>query len=421
MRLSLQLVACLVVSLGLLVDAAPGWFPTPLLFFGLASGRREEWGEGVNFSFARTAWWSCFTLPVFVMASSTLPVFFGTYTNTSSRGIYAAEFDPGTGRLSEAKLVAEMGSPSFLAVSADRKFLYAVGEQGGGRVESFAIEEGGRKLRALGGGGSGGAAPCDVAVDGRGRTVVVANYTGGSVASFRVGEDGGLGERVTLAQHGHFTNAFQGRQRRPHAHGVRFSPEAGLVLAPDLGGDRVYVYVHDAETSELVLHGSQPWLEMVAGAGPRHGAFSPEGRHFYVINELNNTVSVFAYTAGAEQPFVEVEEVSTLPTGYEGETKTAEVVVSADGRTVYASNRGHDSLAVYARDGESGRLTLRQVVQVGKHPRHFTLSPCGGWLLSAGMESDDVRVYRVEGETGELGVEAVSMMGLARPVCVVFW
>jgi 6-phosphogluconolactonase len=375
-----------------------------------------------------------FTMPAFSSATP-LPVFFGNYSDA----IRAADFDAATGVLSADRPVAPLAKASFLAKSANARFLYAVSETGAGGLHAFAIDAE-RALTALNSRPSVGDGPCDIALSPDGRLVAAANYGGGSVIVYHVQPDGHLGEQAFFSQHTHATNVFEDRQKKPHAHGVTWSPDGRFLLVPDLGGDRVYVYANAASasvsspatsaTSPLAPHAVQPWIEVPAGAGPRHAQFSADARHLYIINELGNTVSVVAYqpnsdttasaSATAADTFTLIETVSTLPAeGFAGATKTAEIVVHPAGHTVYASNRGADTLAVFARDSATGRLTPRGHVAVPANPRHFALSPDARWLLSASQDSSVVAVFAVDATTGAL-TPAGTPFATPQPVCVRF-
>ncbi len=344
-----------------------------------------------------------------------LPLFIGNYADA----IHAADFDPATGTLSGGRPVAPLPKASFLAKSQNGRFLYAVSESGAGAVHAFAIDTDLGGLTALNSRPSEGPGPCDVALSPDGRLVAAANYSGGSVIVFPVQADGYLGEKIFFAQHAHATDVFPGRQKRPHAHGVTWSPDGRLLLVPDLGGDRVYLYARDLAKDTLGPNPAQAWIEMPAGAGPRHAEFSPDGRHLYVINELGNTVSVAAYDAAAGTlPLIET--LSTLPPeGFAGATKTAEIAIHPAGHTVYASNRGADTLAVFARDAASGRLTPAGYVPVPPNPRHFALSLDARWLLSASQDADVIAVFAVDPATGAL-TPSGSPFATPKPVCLRF-
>ena len=348
------------------------------------------------------------------MTASAQIVYFGNYADA----IHAADFDASTGQLSQDRAITPLKGASFLAKSADGRRLYAVAESGKGSLFAFAIQPDGT-LTALNSRSSEGPGPCAIALSPDGKLVAAANYSGGSVIVYPVAADGSLGEKTAFFQHTHAADVFPGRQKAPHAHGVTWSPEGRLLLVPDLGGDRVYLYACDAAAGTVQPNSAQPWLETPPGSGPRHTEFSPDGRHLYVINELGNTVSVAAYDAAAGT-FALVENVSTLPPeGSPVYSKTAELALTPDGRTLYASNRGHDTLAVFARDAATGRLTPRGHVAVPAAPRHFALSPDGRWLLSAGQDTGTVAVFAIDPATGEL-TPAGEPFATPKPVCVRF-
>lgn len=350
----------------------------------------------------------------FAMSAATQPLFIGNYADA----IHAADFDPATGTLTADRAAAPLPKASFLSKSADGRFLYAVSETGAGGLHAFAIDAS-SNLRALNSRPSEGGGPCDVALSPDGKLIAAANYGGGSVIVYRVEPEGEIGEKVAFFQHAHAADVFPGRQKKPHAHGVTWSPDGRLLLVPDLGGDRVYLYARDLATNALAANPPQTWLELPAGSGPRHANFSPDGRHLYVINELSNTVGVASFDAKAAM-FTLVEVVSTLPA--EGSAKpstTAEIAVHPAGHTVYGSNRGADTIAVFSRDPETGRLTPRDQVAVPANPRHFTLSANGRWLLAAGQSADQVAIFAVDPKTGALTPSGASFV-TPKPVCLRF-
>jgi len=349
------------------------------------------------------------------MNSTASTVYLGNYADA----IQAADFDSATGQLTRGRPVAALARASFLTKSADGRFLYAVAEGGGGSLHAFAIGGDGA-LTTLNTRPSQGSGPCDIALSPDGSLIAAANYSGGSAIVYRVALDGTLAEPAGFFQHTHAAKVFPGRQKEAHAHGVTWSPDGRLLLVPDLGGDRIYAYASAtaATGGQMVVNPSQAWLEVPPGSGPRHAQFSPDGRNLYVINELGNTVSVAAYDAEAGT-FALVETVTTLPPeGFAGATKTAEIVVHPAGHTVYASNRGHETLAIFARDAATGRLTPRGHVPVPANPRHFALSPDARWLLSAGQDTSTVAVFSVAAD-GAL-TPAGEPFATPKPVCVRF-
>ncbi len=356
-------------------------------------------------------------ITITTISARELVVHIGSYKAGSIDGILTAKFDTETGMLSHSELASSVGNPSFLARSPDGRTLYAVSDPTRS-VHAYAVAANGNltKLNDL---PCVGAGPCDVATDATGRTLVIANYNGGSVTVYSLGMDGRLDAQTSFHQHTHFSGANPKRQDKPHAHGVTFSPDNRFVLVPDLGGDRVYIYAHNPATHVLTPHAAQPWLESAPGSGPRHAAFSTDGRQLYIINELANTVDVSSWDAAAGT-LAHVQTISTLPAGFKGTNTTAEIAVSRDGRFVYGSNRGHDSIAVFSRSAADGQLALLQNESTrGKNPRHFTLSPDGCWLLAANQDTLSITVFRV-GEDGRLTFTSQIHDLPVKPVCVRF-
>lgn len=356
---------------------------------------------------------ACALTPAF-MSAKTLPVFIGNYGDA----IVAGDFDSADGSLANLRPVAPLAKASFLARSSDGRFLYAVAEAKVGELHAFAIGAGGA-LTALNVRSSEGGGACDIALSPDGRLVAAANYGGGSVIVYRVSADGSLGEKAAFFQHAHASKAYPGRQEKPHAHGVTWSADGRFLFVPDLGGDRVYIYARDLAADTLAPSASQPWFDVPAGAGPRHCQFSADGGHFYVINEMANTITVATYDPAAGT-LSALENVSTLPAeGFAGATTTAEIAVSPDGRTVYASNRGADTLAVFARDLATGRLTLKAQIPVPAQPRHFALTPDARHLVVAGQKAEQVAVYTVDEHSGALAPTG-NTVTTPTPVCVRF-
>lgn len=370
----------------------------------------------------------CLLLPLLAAANlmaapKTWTVYIGTYTTGASKGIYQAQFDAQTGKLSDPELAAETKNPSFLALHPDGRHLYAVGEinsfggQKTGAVSAFGIEANTGRLEALGQQSSGGGGPCHVAVDRSGRCVMVANYGSGSIAALPIEPKGGLGAPAGIVQH-EGASVNPRRQAGPHAHQIVPDPANRLALVCDLGLDKVLFYRLEPRPARLVA-GDPPSVSLPPGAGPRHLAFHPKGKFVYVISELNSTITACRYQAkpGTLEP---VQTVSTLPEEFRGENTCAEIQVHPSGKFVCGSNRGHDSLAMFAADSRSGRLTLLQHQSSGgKTPRFFDFDPSGRWLLAANQGSDNVAVFAVEPQTGRLTPTGQSIT-VGAPVCVVF-
>lgn len=357
-----------------------------------------------------------------------LLVYVGTYTErttdgSGSKGIYAARFDTATGRLASLAPVAELQNPSWVTPSHDGRFLYAVSEVGvpdasgvpAGQVVAYAIGDGGR-LTEINRLSSRGADPCHLAVSRSGHTVAVANYTGGSVATYHVGDDGRLAAASRDQHVGKGPNAQ--RQERAQAHSTDFAADDRLLLSCDLGNDRVYVYRHDPRAGTITAH-RPGFVGLEPGAGPRHLALHPSGRYAYVLTELGSSVAMFAWNAGAGT-LVQRQSVSTLPVGTTVTNNPAEIVVHPSGRFVYASNRGHDSIAVFSVDARNGRLTLLANTPTGgSTPRNFTLDPSGRWLLAANQRSNSIVTFAVEPSTGAL-TQSRATLAVPRPVCIAF-
>ena len=353
-------------------------------------------------------------------------VYLGTYTEhapNASKGIYAAKFDPATGKLSTPTLVAELENPSFVAVSRDRRFLYAVSEVGTadasgkktGFVAAYSIGAGG-KLMLLNRVPSNGADPCHISVSRSGRTVAVANYTGGSTVSYLVKPDGSLGA-ITTDQHvGHGPN--KERQEAAHAHSANFAADDHLLLSCDLGADAVYLYQCDDAKGKIAPRRPAS-VHVEPGSGPRHLAIHPSARYAYVINELTNSIGVFAFDP-AKGTLVQRQSISTLPAGTTVANSTAEVVVHPRGRFVYGSNRGHDSIAVFSVDARDGRLTaIGNTPTGGKAPRSFAIDPTGRWLLAANQLSNNINSFAIDPQKGTLTPTGATL-AVAKPVCVLF-
>lgn len=351
-------------------------------------------------------------------------VFFGTYTQGDSQGVYVSRFQPQTGALSAPQLVAKTENPSFLALHPSGRFLYAVNEiakfegLNSGAVSAFRIIDDSGRLELLNQQPSGGGAPCHLVVDATGKTVLLANYGGGSVESLPIGEDGRLGAPVSFIQH--TGSSVHPRQRGPHAHSINLDPANQFAVAADLGLDKLLVYRFDPERHTLTPH-DPPSASVGPGSGPRHFAFHPDGTSAYVINELALTVTAFRYDSqrGVLTP---IQTISTVPEELESREgfSTAEVQAHPGGRFVYGSNRGHDSIAVFTVDGATGRLTRVQVEPTGgQTPRNFGIDPSGRFLLAANQSSDDVFVFRIDPATGRLTATDTSI-AVPSPVCVKF-
>ncbi|MHB8994484.1 MAG: lactonase family protein [Armatimonadota bacterium] len=339
-------------------------------------------------------------------------VYVGTYTTRGSEGLYALELDGLTGELSRQGLLARVQNPSFLALHPRGPWLYAVGEQqDGGTVTALSLE--GEVLSRQSTVGKG---PCHVGVDPLGEYLACANYGSGSVSLHPLREDGQVEAASDFVQH-EGNGPVADRQAGPHAHSTNFDPSGRFLIAADLGIDRLMVYGLDRNQRKLRSHVTGG-VRVEPGSGPRHLSFHQNGKWAYLINELSNMLEAYHWDAEAGQ-LTPLQTISTLPAGYAGVSYCAKIRVHPSGRFVYGSNRGHNSLAIFRVDEASGLLEpLGYVSTEGDHPRHFTISPDGQWLLAGNMNSDNIVIFKVAAEGG---LEAVGdPLPLPAPTCLLF-
>jgi 6-phosphogluconolactonase len=358
-----------------------------------------------------------------VLASSQR-VYIGTYTRSgTSAGIYSLELDTGNGTLTTPRVAAELRDPTFLDLSPDGTVLHAGTDYGAGPdgrsvggVNSYRVQDDGSlrliSAQPIAAPGS----PCHVTSSPDGKLVVAVQYNAAWVASLPVAGDGGLKEFASLTTHEGPLGPQKDRQDKPHAHSAVFAADGRHVYVCDLGMDRIKVYAPDVATGDLVPAGEG---RSAPGAGPRHSRPSADGRFLYVLNELASSVDVFALSEGGTKLEC-IQTLSSLPADFKGGNTCAEIRIHPNGRFVYASNRGADLLTVFARDPQSGRLTLVQHLSSGgAHPRNFTLSPDGAWLLCANRDSDNVVVFHVDPQTGRLSPNG-QVAKVPQAVCVLF-
>ena len=350
-------------------------------------------------------------------------VYVGTYTSKGSEGIYVCRFDATTGETGAVGLAVATDNPSFLAVDPNGRFLYAVNEVGTfrgeptGAVSAFAIDRASGKLNLLEQVSSLGKGPTHLSLDKSGEYLMVANYGGGSVAVFPIGDDGRPGRHSAFVQHvGSSVNPE--RQASPHAHFIQTTNDNRFALAADLGLDKLLVYRFDAATGSLTP-GSPAFVKVEPGAGPRHVAFAPSGRLVYVVNEMASTVTAFAY-GSRPGTLNEIQTIATLPQDFAGQNTTAEIAVDPKGRFLYVSNRGHDSIAVFRIDSNDGSVKpVGWVPSGGKTPRNFAIDPTGRWLFAANQGSNDIRLFEIDQQSGRLTATSRSLK-VVSPVCVCF-
>src|ERR1700730_9868209 len=346
-----------------------------------------------------------------------------TEEGSKSKGIYAYRFDADTGQITSLGLAAETTNPSFVALHPNGRFLYAVNEvsnykgPNSGGVSAFSIDRATGKLTFLNEVPSRGADPCYIIVDKTGRYVLVANYTGGSIAVFPVLEDGKLGEASAFVQHtGHGTNPS--RQEGPHAHSNDLSPDNRLAMVDDLGLAELLVYKFERAKGSLTPN-DPPFATLDPGAGPRHFALHPSGKFAYVVSEMQSTVTAFSNDEKTGT-LRRLQTISALPKDFHGENDDAEIQMHPSGKFLYASNRGSDTIAVFAIDPGKGTLTpVEYAPTQGKIPRSFEIDPTGKYLFAANQKSDNIVVFRIDAKTGRL-TPTSQVLDVGSPVCVKF-
>ena len=344
----------------------------------------------------------------------------GTYTSkTSSKGIYAFRFDTATGQLTAIGVAAETPDPSWVAVHPSGKYAYAANEAGkASTVSAFALDAESGKLRLLNQMPALGEDPCYLSFDKTGNYLLVANYSSGTIAVFPILADGRLGEHTALLKDQGATGPNKERQEAPHAHWIEASPDNRFALVADLGLDEVLVYKFDA-TNGTLMPNEPAFAKLKAGSGPRHAVFYPNGKFVFAVSELSSTATSFAYDA-KKGALKETGAVSTLPPGFSGRNDVAETAVHPNGKFLYVSNRGNDSIAVFSID--PGNRTLAPVGGIptgGKEPRHFAIDPSGKYLLAENQFSNNIVVFRIDAATGGL-IPTGQVVDVPSPVDLTF-
>ena len=351
-------------------------------------------------------------------------IFVGTYTDpegSKSEGIYVYRMDAGYGQLNFLSVAKGVSNPSFLEVHPHQNFLYGVNEvdsldgRAGGGVSAFSIEPHSGELTLLNTQFSHGAHPCYVSVEQTGRFALVANYTGGSIAMFPIRTDGTLDEASDVIQHSG-SSIHPARQTGPHAHCILPDPTNRFAVAVDLGIDKLLIYQMNLERGKLQLHNE---VQVHAGAGPRHLTFHPNGQFAYLINELDATVIAYGYQSEAGR-FEQLQILPAVPKDFTSENLCADIHVTPDGRYLYASNRGHDSLVSYQIDQSTGALTyVSHTPTGGREPRNFAIGSNGSFLLAANQKTDTVVTFKIDTTNGQL-IETGYQVEVSMPVCVKF-
>jgi 6-phosphogluconolactonase len=355
-----------------------------------------------------------------VVNDQELFVFVGSYAESEDSGVYVYSFDEGTGKLSFVDEVSGLKNPTFLNINSDLHKLYAISEtQSGegkkiGEVVAFAVDPSSGALELINRKNSVQSTTCHIQRAPGGKFLTVTSYHGGMIGLMSIEEDGSLGELLDVKQHkGHSIDPKS--QDRPHPHSSFFSPDGEVLFVQDLGLDIIQAYSIDPVKQQFITKGS---VNLHPGAGPRHLTFHPNGKYAFVINELDSTITSYTYDDGRGE-LTERETVPTLPIDFKGENGCAEIAISQDGQFVYGSNRGHDSIVVYAFDEKLGKLTLVEHVSVeGEHPRHFALTPKGNYLIIANKDSNNITTFHVDQASGKLQYTGNSFK-VSKPVCVI--
>ncbi len=353
-------------------------------------------------------------------------VYIGTYTSgkgkSKSDGIYIYKLNLESGELSPHKTVENVVEPSYLAIDKKKKYLYAVNEtetyegKKSGAVSAFAIDKKTGDLTFLNKQPSLGGAPCFITVSENEKHVLVANYLGGNVSSFPIQKDGKLGASIDVQQN-EGTGPNKNRQEAAHAHSVNLDEKNHFAVVCDLGVDKVFIYEFDKKTGKLMPNPAQNFFQTKSGAGPRHFVFHSNNKHAFVINELDSSITSFDYDS-KRGTLKEIQTVTTLPESFKKSNTCADIHISPNGKFLYGSNRGHDSIAVYKIDAESGKLEfVEHTLTGGKTPRNFVISPDGKFLLAANQNSDSVVVFRVDEMSGKLTVTGKTAQ-VPMPVCL---
>lgn len=338
----------------------------------------------------------------------------GTYTAKTSEGVYCYKFNAKTGDFEYASTAKGLKNPSFLTVSPNKKMVYTVGEYDKvGAVNALKVNDKTGELTFVNTQPAGGGASCHITTDKTGKWILVGNYTGGDLSILPINADGSVGVLKQTIQH-KGSSVNKDRQTAPHVHSVNIAANNRDVFVPDLGLDKIMTYSLDAKTGALTA-GNPAFTAVEAGAGPRHFCFHPNNKFAYSIQELNSSVNVYDYKNGA---LTEKQMISTLPDSYTGQKWCADIHISADGKFLYASNRGHQSLTIYSVDPQTGKLTWVDNTSVlGKTPRNFTIDPTGNFVLVANQDTDNIVIFKRDKTTGKITPTGKEIT-VSMPVCL---
>jgi 6-phosphogluconolactonase len=362
--------------------------------------------------------WDLTTQPSYAQEMSKVyNLLIGTYTSGKSNGIYVYSFNAETGDFEYKSEVSGITNPSFLAVTRDRKYVYAVSETGKGQgsISGYSFDPKSGKLTYINSAPSGGDGPCHVAVDDNNQFVFAGNYGGGSLAAIPVTDNGTLSQDIQVIQHQ--GSSIHKNQNKPRVHATVLSPDNRHLFVPDLGTDKINIYQIDADKAQPLTVAGQPFVKVERGSGPRHFTFHPNKRFAYVIQELNGKITAFKYSQGSLEA---IQSVVTTEEGFSGNPSAADIHLSPDGKFLYGSLRADvNQLVIYAV-GPDGKLSFvgRQST-LGEHPRNFAIDPKGNYLLVGNGRSDEIVIFRRDQQTGLL-TPTGKKISVGSPVCLKF-
>lgn len=340
--------------------------------------------------------------------------FVGTYTRGESKGIYSFRLDPATGKLTAPQLATEAQNPSFLAIHPNKKFLYSVGEGNGGTINAYTIDVAAGKLQLINSVSAHGSSTCHLVVDHTGKNVLAVNYGNGVSIVAPIKDDGSLGEATSVIQH-EGSSVDERRQKGPHAHSVNLSKNNKWAVVADLGLDELIVYAFDASKGTITPHSI---AKVKPGSGPRHFSFHPDYKLAYGVNEMGCSVNAFSWDESAGE-LKELQNITTLPADFSGTSYCAEILVHPNGKFVYASNRGHDSIAVFSIENDGTLTSVEYTSTQGKTPRNFQIDPSGKWLLAENQDSGTIIGFQIDTKTGKLTPNGETAR-VDFPVCIKF-
>jgi 6-phosphogluconolactonase len=350
-----------------------------------------------------------------ILQSNEVYMYVGSYNNKETPGIYQMAFNTNSGAMRLLENISDAFNPSFLAVDNENNKLYAVSEHAVGSLLSYDIDKVSKSLRRLNEQMTLGADPCHVTYDNTKKIIITTNYSGGSISVYPIASDGAIGnlsQHLTYSGHG----ICPDRQEMAHPHSTWISLSNKWLFMNNLGEDKIYIYQLDATNAKLTLHDT---VEVRPGAGPRHSVFHPNGHYFYVINELNNTITVYNFNDN-NGSIAYSQTVSTLPDTFKGNSICADIHVTPDGKFLYGSNRGHDSIAMYAI-GSNGLLnTIGFKSTNGEIPRNFSIDPSGKFLIAANQETNNIVSFKINPISGELNETGHEIQVPSKPVCIKF-